>query len=599
MAIAYDAESNAAGSSTGNFNWTHTPSGTPKGVVVFVGQNTRPGTDEVSSVTYGGEPMARFALASDTSSESGRMYGYFLGTGLPTGPQSIVVTVSGNTAKTAAAVTMTASADTDIEDWGVAEEDQGDPTITLSTAAETYCAGGLHSGWGNVNSVAPGTDYVDIYEIDLGGQAHFYLRRTSNASAGSPVVDWIANSNDVAAVGVAVKESGEAPITGSLDVTLDDATLAGTGTVEVEGALAETLDAATLAATGTQLLEGALAETLDAATLAGTGTQLLEGALAETLDAATLVGTGTQLLEGALDVTLDPATLAGTGIVEVEGALDVTLDAATLVGTGVEITYTAFAELGRSAFYLEVEETATRTTIDASNTSLDQSNILNDPLWLGHLEGWRMEEGANLTRAGIHSRDLTDVNGSVGSAAGKHGAAACYLFGGVDELRASTPDFRVGGDFTVSWWIRPLDTWGPPNQPLLRYQDDATGIDWEVFSNNGKLYFRIHDSVSGSEEQFFENDWTIAEWHFCTLLYDATARRMRAVLDADLDNDRQTAALANGLRQSGTRLRLGDNAGAAADLLWQGDEMHLFNRLKDDAWVTDMNNGGAGRAYPT
>ncbi len=274
--------------------------------------------------------------------------------------------------------------------------------------------------------------------------------------------------------------------------------------------------------------------------------------------------------------------------------------ASTAVVFPANITmYTAFAELGRSAFYMEAEETATRTMIDPSKTSLEESNILNDPLWLGHVEGWRMEEGANLTRAGIHLRDLVDVNGSVGSAAGKHGAAACYLFGGVDELRASTPDFRFDGDFTLLWWMRPLDTWGPPNQPLLRYQDDATGIDWEVFSNNGKLYFRIHDSISGSEEQFFENDWTVSQWHLCTLLYDATARRMRAVLDADLGNDRQTAALTNGLRQGGTRLRLGDNAGAAADLLWQGDEMHLFNKLKDDAWITDMHDGGAGRAYPT
>jgi hypothetical protein len=191
---------------------------------------------------------------------------------------------------------------------------------------------------------------------------------------------------------------------------------------------------------------------------------------------------------------------------------------------------------------------------------------------------------------------MIDVGSDVTQTAGKLGNSA-YIFDSTLELRCTTNDFRIGGDFTITCWIYPNDTWGPPNEPVMRYVDGTTNVDWELYSNS-QLWFRLFDSVTGSQQQFVENDWTVGTWHHLVLLYDSTAKIMRAVLDNDLANDRQTTALTNGLRQGGTRLRLGDSAGGATGLLWRIDEMHIFRSLKDDTWIADMNNEGNGRVFP-
>jgi hypothetical protein len=101
MAVALDATSAGAGG-TGNFNWTHTPVGTPKGVWVVIPQDTGQ-TDEVTAVTYGGVAMERVIAGSPTNpifrdgvgGDDGGIYEYFLGSGIPTGAQTVAVTVNG------------------------------------------------------------------------------------------------------------------------------------------------------------------------------------------------------------------------------------------------------------------------------------------------------------------------------------------------------------------------------------------------------------------------------------------------------------------------------------------------------------------------
>lgn len=70
----------------------------PRGVVVFV-FNLSSGTDTVTSVTYGGIPMIEVpgGFANDTAAEPGFVKSYFLGTGIPSGAQTIVVNRTNNT----------------------------------------------------------------------------------------------------------------------------------------------------------------------------------------------------------------------------------------------------------------------------------------------------------------------------------------------------------------------------------------------------------------------------------------------------------------------------------------------------------------------
>lgn len=126
--------------------------------------------------------------------------------------------------------------------------------------------------------------------------------------------------------------------TGTLAVTLADATLAGIGGVTRSGTLATTLADATLASIGAVTRSGTLAVTLADATLAGQGTVAvganISGSAAITLADATLAGIGAVTRSGTTSTTLADATLAGVGAVTRSGTLSVTLDNATLTGVG-------------------------------------------------------------------------------------------------------------------------------------------------------------------------------------------------------------------------------------------------------------------------
>lgn len=231
------------------------------------------------------------------------------------------------------------------------------------------------------------------------------------------------------------------------------------------------------------------------------------------------------------------------------------------------------------------------------NTGSQTSTFLPESPWDAHVEGWHFDEASNSTRVGIRGRDFSDVGSDTVQAAGKHGYSA-YVSGSVpNELRCTTNDFRIGGDFTISMWIYPNDTWGPPNEPILRYEDGSSNADFDFYSNS-LFYFRCWDSVTGSQVQYVENDWTVGQWSFVVFTYDATSKVMRAVLDDDTSFARETSALTNGLRQGGTRLRLGDSGGAASSLLWRVDETHIFAEKKSDDWIEYMYNDGLGRVHP-
>lgn len=217
MAIAFDAATqSAAGSGTLTFN--HTPVGTPRGVLVLIAQSPT-NTDQVSGVTYGGVAMTEVPLSpllQTAGAEHAAAYGYFLGSGIPTGVQSVVVSVTGAESKRAVCYTVTATADVEIEDTSTLNSASStSPAVTLTTGAgvETWCAGVLVSAQ-NDPAFTKGADYTATGTHDFGTSSAGWERRTANASGGNVTLDWTGNlGNEAGILGVALKQSASVSTT--------------------------------------------------------------------------------------------------------------------------------------------------------------------------------------------------------------------------------------------------------------------------------------------------------------------------------------------------------------------------------------------------
>lgn len=218
MAIAFDADSHS-GAETADYNWPHTPVGTPRGVVVIIVQS---GTeaDEVNAVTYGGVPMTEIALSPFTYTVSnkpiGAIHGFFLGSDIPTGEQSIAVDMSAGAADTQQAVawSVTADDDTEVVDTTTFESEvETTPSITLAVPAgvEAFIAGTIHSGNNMDANIVPGADYTETWARDFGTNSAKFARRTENTSGGDTVMDWSFSGgldNQNALFGAAIRETG-------------------------------------------------------------------------------------------------------------------------------------------------------------------------------------------------------------------------------------------------------------------------------------------------------------------------------------------------------------------------------------------------------
>jgi hypothetical protein len=215
MTVAFDAVSNnGAGTFTTSAAWTHTPVGTPRGVLLLSVTNLpASGADSIDSVTYGGVAMAEVALSplfGDQGAEDGLVEGWFLGASIPTGAQTVSVTATGTPAKKAIVVTFTASGDTQVADTTVVNSGgQANTSLTVGAAGvEALPLGVLHHGFNDPSFVSPGTNYADLLEFDLGSQTCSFIRRTSVVT-GETTVDWTHASEEAHALAVAIREAAQ------------------------------------------------------------------------------------------------------------------------------------------------------------------------------------------------------------------------------------------------------------------------------------------------------------------------------------------------------------------------------------------------------
>jgi hypothetical protein len=236
MAVAHSAASESHTGTTGStnqaaFSWTHTQTGTPQGVVVFVSTFVST-ANLITSVTYGGVALTRLTGGSalDSAGEQGRMDAFFLGSGLSAGNQTITVNRTNNaTVMYAAAATVTAGADTAVPATIVLL--QGDGTLTVQSVNDTSPGqnsvryAGAYSG---LNAPpAAGTGSTLLNSIDIGNYGSALVRETT-AGQGARNVGFNAATDDRAVVHLAIRElvpRTETPIVGAFTLTGNDATL--------------------------------------------------------------------------------------------------------------------------------------------------------------------------------------------------------------------------------------------------------------------------------------------------------------------------------------------------------------------------------------
>jgi hypothetical protein len=208
--ISYDAESEGTGTTT--LSWTHTPVGTPRGVLVFCMVATI-STDVFSGATYGGTAMTAVGSAADSSGEVGFTEAYFLGASIPTGAQTAVCTVSsGTNTKHGVAFTFTNNNASDMEtagaDFCTVSADVDDPSCTIaSQTSPTMAAAAMHSGQNAEASTTAGSGFTIRHSNDYGTSTTASETMTTQQSSGTVTAAFVtAASDDVAMVGVAIKQ---------------------------------------------------------------------------------------------------------------------------------------------------------------------------------------------------------------------------------------------------------------------------------------------------------------------------------------------------------------------------------------------------------
>lgn len=208
MAIAFDAfvESLRTGV-TDPHTWTHTPVGTPRAVVVTI-INRASNTDWVVGITYGGVALTRVTRATDSVSEAGAADLWFLGSGIPTGAQTVSADLSSATTEDLdfCSITFTAALDTKVVASAAVNDDQTNPQATLPYASrlcQAVCA--LFGGANTVASYTSLASQTRLVGTAFGTTCALVDRQTSPGTANF-TIGYTAALEDAAFVAAAVSE---------------------------------------------------------------------------------------------------------------------------------------------------------------------------------------------------------------------------------------------------------------------------------------------------------------------------------------------------------------------------------------------------------
>jgi hypothetical protein len=202
----FDAHSSTTG--TGNLSWTHTPVGSPTGVVVFVWQyNTT--ANQIFGITYGGVAMQEKSVTLHTLGAVNAVgYMYFLNRNIPTGPQTVAVSTNGVvTQRQASAITVTGGTNAEVDAYSFGNSGATpsvNPNISLSTFKRAVLFGSLLSDLDSGATIAPGAGYTELVKTALGTEV-VDVERATVQPAGGYTVNWTAASAGWGIIAMAVR----------------------------------------------------------------------------------------------------------------------------------------------------------------------------------------------------------------------------------------------------------------------------------------------------------------------------------------------------------------------------------------------------------
>lgn len=191
------------GTPTGSF--THTPASSPNGILLFV-TNVVTQNNRVATVRYGGVSMTFVTASADTSGETLNTQAWFLGSGIPTGSQSVQLTYSGagtdDQLVSVASFTNPSNKNTQVVSVGAIPNDASNPQLTLATTGRNCMSfGQIGSGFDATSSLAPLAGMTNLGSYDAGAKVVSFDRQT-NSSTSNFTIGYTATSDDVAYVAV-------------------------------------------------------------------------------------------------------------------------------------------------------------------------------------------------------------------------------------------------------------------------------------------------------------------------------------------------------------------------------------------------------------
>lgn len=219
MTVAHDV---AAESHTGtegstsetSFSWSHNPVGTPRGILVLI--ITLADEDDITTVTYDGTGLIQVSggEAIDTAGEPARCTAFFLGISVPTtDPATVVVNrVNNATEMYAVSITVTAGDDTEVEGVVLLQENGAYTEQSVDDGSTGIDSVRYAVGYYGRNSVPSiGANSTSLHTIDFGANTGSVARETTSGQ-GARLVGWTqGQSDDRAAVHLAVREVVAAP----------------------------------------------------------------------------------------------------------------------------------------------------------------------------------------------------------------------------------------------------------------------------------------------------------------------------------------------------------------------------------------------------
>ena len=225
MAVAVSSSSESHTGTTGSsneasFSWTHTQTGTPQGVLVFV-MVINSSSDNAGTITYGSTTLSRVTNgnAVDTAAEPGRTVAYFAGENLPSGNQTITVNRTNNAdVMYAVGVTVTSGGNTSTAGVFVEENNQtlteenvddGSPGTNSVRFLGSYSGRGAFGSQANRITVGPNS--TNLQQIDFGARLAGVVAETTPGQGSRPVGVTCNTSDDFAGVYLAVTEVSADP----------------------------------------------------------------------------------------------------------------------------------------------------------------------------------------------------------------------------------------------------------------------------------------------------------------------------------------------------------------------------------------------------